>query len=245
MLSETSLNIEDIERLKKINFNIFYLDKIRCNQYVLLMNQYKEQAIENFTFPKFSLKELEKCNEIKFLKGSGLSKAKVDNNGKYECILYGELYTHYNSCFIKKVRSKTNLEGKILSKEGDVLIPATTTADADGIAIARTLGKSNVVIGGDINIIRIYNKNRINPQYLSLVLSYPLKSELAKYARGANILHLNNTDIRKIEIPIPCLDEQENIVKLYQKEEQEIEDLKSKVEQLEINIKNNIVKAFL
>ncbi|WP_341758607.1 N-6 DNA methylase [Candidatus Tisiphia endosymbiont of Ditula angustiorana] len=244
LLSETSLNIDDIDRLKKINFDILYQDRIQHNQYVLLINQYKEQTIDNFAFQKFSLKELEKCDDIEFLKGNGLSKTKIDSNGKYECILYGELYTLYNNLFIKKIYSKTDLKGKVLSQEGDVLIPATTTADADGIAIARTLCKSNVIIGSDINIIRIHDKNRINPQYLSLVLSYPLKSELAKYARGANILHLNNTDIKKIKIPVPRLEEQENIVKLYQIKEQEIEDFKNKIKSLEMDMKNSIVDAF-
>lgn len=245
LLSETSLNIDDIERLKKINFDVFYRDKIQRNQYILLINQYKGQVVGNFAFQKFSLKELDKCKDIEFLKGNGLSKTKIDSNGKYECVLYGELYTKYNNVFINTICSKTNLEGKVLSKEGDILIPATTTADADGIAIARTLCKSDVIIGGDINIIRIHNKNKVCPQYLSLILSYPLKNELAKYARGANILHLNNTDIKKLEIPLPDLKEQENIVKLYQKEEQKIEDLKNKIKILEKNIKINIVDAVI
>lgn len=245
LLSETSLKIEDIDRLKKINFDILYKEKIKRNQYILLINQYKEQVIDNFAFHKISLEELEKCNDIKFLKGNGLSKTKIDGNGKYECILYGELYTLYDNLFIEKIHSKTDLKGKVLSQEGDVLIPATTTADADGIAIARTLCKSNVNIGSDINIIRIHNKSRINPQYLSLVLSYPLKSELAKYARGANILHLNIPDIKKIKIPIPTLEEQKNMVRLYQKKEREIADCKNKIKLLEIDMKTSIENAFL
>jgi restriction endonuclease S subunit len=137
-----------------------------------------------------------------------LSKTEVESDGIYECILYGELYTKYNNPFIDKIYSKTNVKGKILSNYGDVLIPATTTSDEDGIAIAKTLCKKDVVIGNDINIIRIHGQDKINPQYLSLVLNYTLKNELAKYARGANILHLSNNDIKKIKIPLPPLEEQ-------------------------------------
>ena len=36
-------------------------------------------------------------------KGAGLSKEKLNNNGKNKCILYGELYTEYN-LLISKVR---------------------------------------------------------------------------------------------------------------------------------------------
>ena len=201
LLSESSLNTHDIDRLKKINFNIFYKDKIRNNQYILLINHYKEQIVDQFAFQTISLKELEEVKDIEFLKGKGLSKAKINSNGQYECILYGELYTIYDNLFIHKVHSRTDFRGKVLSKDGDVLIPATTTADAEGIAIARTLCQTEVIIGSDINVIRIINKNKINPLFLSLVLSYPLKNELAKYARGANILHINNNDIKKIKIP--------------------------------------------
>jgi hypothetical protein len=82
LLSETSLNIDDIDRLKRINSDILYQDRIQHNQYVLLINQYKEQTIDNFAFQEFSLKELEKCNDIEFLKGNGLSKTKIDSNRK-------------------------------------------------------------------------------------------------------------------------------------------------------------------
>jgi len=43
-----------------------------------------------------------------FAKGKGISKSDISNNGKFECIRYGELYTHYNE-IIKDIISKTNL----------------------------------------------------------------------------------------------------------------------------------------
>ena len=236
---------DDIDRLKKINFNILYKDKIRNNQYILLINHYKEQIIHQFAFQTISLKELEETTDLEFLKGNGLSKAKINSNGQYECILYGELYTIYNHLFINKIHSRTDFRGKVLSKDGDVLIPATTTADAEGIAIARTLCQTKVIIGTDINVIRIINQNKINPLFLSLVLNYPLKNELAKYARGANILHINNNDIKKIKIPLPTLQKQKHIVKLYQKKEKEIEDLKNKIVSRKKDMQQTMVNAFL
>ncbi|ETO22024.1 type I restriction-modification system methyltransferase subunit [Reticulomyxa filosa] len=175
LLSEASLNIDEIERLKRINFDVLYKNKVRNNKYVLLANQYKEQVIDNFAFQEFSLQELEEIKHIEFKKGNALSKTEVENDGIYECILYGELYTKYNNPFIDKVYSTTNVKGKILSNYGDV-------------------------------------QNKINPQYLSLVFNYTLKNELAKYARGANILHLSNDNIKKIKIPLPPLEEQQKIV---------------------------------
>jgi type I restriction enzyme M protein len=113
---------------------------------------------------------------------------------------------------IKKVTSRTNFEGKVFSVKGDVLIPATTTADAMGIAVARSLKQDNVIIGGDINIIRTKNKYILSDYLALLISSLPLKEELANYAKGVNILHLSNKDIKNLKIPLPPLEEQEKIV---------------------------------
>jgi len=104
------------------------------------------------------------------------------------------------------------LDGRVTSKRGDVLVPATTTADAMGIAVARSLNEQGVIIGGDINIIRTTNKF-ILADYLALLISNPpLKIELSKSAKGANILHLSNSDLRRLQIPLPPLEIQEQIV---------------------------------
>lgn len=212
ILSEKDLSIEDKDRLEKLGFSILYKDIIKENKYNLLANFYTKQKIIDTEYPIFSLKELEKDKKLQFLRGSGLSKKLLKINGKNECIHYGELYTQYHSYIIDTVVSKTDEEGKILSCKGDILIPATTTADAMGIAIARCVIKRNVIIGGDINIIRVIDTNSILPEYLSILFNYPLKKELAKYAKGANILHLSNKDIQNIEIVLPPLEIQQKIV---------------------------------
>ena len=76
-----------------------------------------------------------------------LTKKDIFDKGKNKCIHYGEIYTLYQPV-IKKIISRTNCEGKILSKEGDVLVPSTTTADALGIAVARSLNENGIILGG-------------------------------------------------------------------------------------------------
>jgi len=159
----------------------------------------------------WKLKSLEDIESITFLRGNGLPKAVLDQEGSFKCVLYGQLYTLYKTPIIKEVISRTNIVGKILSQNGDVLVPGTTTADALGIAIARSLKEEGVAIGGDINIIRTENKEVIS-DYLSYYLNGPAKLELASYATGTNIMHLSNKKIKNIEIPIPSLEEQKQIV---------------------------------
>ncbi len=159
----------------------------------------------------WEVRTLGEVESIEFLRGNGLSKSVLDVNGKNECIHYGHLYTIYKHPIIKKIIAKTNVEGKKLSVAGDVLIPGTTTADAMGIAIARSLNKNDVVLGGDINILRTKN-SEILSDFLSYYINGPAKIKLASYANGTNILHLSNRNIKQIEIPIPPLKQQKQIV---------------------------------
>ena len=60
------------------------------------------------------------------IKGQGLSKGDIVENGVNKCILYGELYTSYPE-IIKEVISKTNSINGVKSLKGDLLIPCSTT----------------------------------------------------------------------------------------------------------------------
>ena len=152
-----------------------------------------------------------KLGEIaQFLRGSGLSKKDLVPAGAYKCILYGQLYTTYGPV-IDRVESRTDKRGTVLSVAGDVLVPGTTTADEIGIAVASALNESGVILGGDINIIRTENKI-LNSKFLAYLLSGPFKMRMAKYARGTNIIHLSGKDIAKIEVPIPPMQTQKQIV---------------------------------
>jgi hypothetical protein len=203
------------------------------------VDRYKEITNrQNKKWTMITLGELEAQGEIEFLRGQGVSKKDIVDNGKNKCIHYGELYTLYTP-IIDKVFSSTNLEGKVLSVEGDVLVPSTTTADAMGIAIARALNTDGIILGGDINIIRTRNKS-INSKFLSLLLNFPLKRDLASFAKGVNILHISNKDIKQIHIPLIPMKKQLEILKKYDSEQRKIAEMKAKIEEAEESIKETI-----
>ena len=144
---------------------------------------------------------------------ASISKKDLNDEGKNKCIHYGQLYTIYRQV-IKNIRSYTNVDCHTKSKNGDVLIPGSTTADAMGIATASALLENDVIIGGDINVLRI-NKKYIDAVYLAHLLSNgSMKKQLASYARGTNILHLLGRDIIKINIPLPSLNHQKQIASI-------------------------------
>ncbi len=166
----------------------------------------------------------------KLLKGQGLSKEKLDEKGKSKCILYGELYTTYPE-IIKSIKSRTNFEEGILSKSGDVLLPSSTTTKGIDLANATALNENDVLLGGDINILR-NSENQYNNEFLANYLTHIKKHEIARITQGITIIHLYGNEIIKIKIQIPKLEEQQAIASVLSKADQENELLEKESEQL-------------
>ena len=105
---------------------------------------------------------------VEYLRGNGLRKTDIVKSGKYECVLYGELFTKYHDGVIDiESLSKTNIENTVKSQCGDILIPGTSTASKEVMLRAREIYKDGVEIGGDINIIRPKAKNMFYPRYVA------------------------------------------------------------------------------
>ena len=186
-------------------------DILGNDNYDLAGERYQTVSYVNSVYPRTTLNALEEQGAISFMRGQGISKSDIAETGRFKCIRYGELYTMYQSPVINEVVSRTDYDGKVRSEIGDVYVPATTTADAMGIAIARSIHENDVVIGGDINIMRV-DQSKLNPDFLSWLINGPLKSQLASYAKGANILHISNRDLRQLEVILPPLEIQKKIV---------------------------------
>ena len=170
-----------------------------------------------------------------FKKGQGLSKEKLNVNGNFECILYGELYTTYSEV-IAHVKSKTFTEEGIKSKKDDILIPASTTTSAIDLAVASTIKKDNILLGGDINILR-KKKNNINGEFVAKYLTHIKKIEIAKYAQGITIIHLYSKDFKHLKIKLPSLAEQQKIAEVLSIADNEINLLKNELEELKLQKK--------
>jgi type I restriction enzyme, S subunit len=151
---------------------------------------------------------------IEWKRGNGLRKSDLDETGKNKCILYGELYTkHKNVLIDSQSLSKTNQQGKVFSKKGDVLIPGTSTAAKKDMLLAREVNEDGVLLGGDINIIRP-NQGLFAQKYLPYYFMTPMAyQQLDRYITGATgIIHLSNKGLKKLKVPLPSLDEQQNII---------------------------------
>ncbi|WP_241148365.1 restriction endonuclease subunit S [Bacteroides sp. An19] len=194
-------------------------------------------------FPEFTgeWKE-ERLDEIAELsKGVGISKEQLSEDGE-PCILYGELYTKYKSEIIHKVISKTNIESSNLkhSKRNDVIIPCSGETAID-IAVARCVPFDNILLGGDLNIIRLHKDDGA---FMAYQLNGKRKIDIAKLAQGVSVVHLYGDNIKAIKTYNPCLQEQQKIVKLLSMLDERMELQNKIIEKLETLIKGIVDSIF-
>ena len=176
-------------------------------------NEQKTLNVPNLRFPEFEGEWQEKrLSDIADLsKGIGISKDQLSADGE-PCILYGELYTKYKSETIKEVISKTNIDNTKLvkSKANDVIIPCSGET-AEEIATARCVLKDDILLGGDLNIIRLHG---YDGSFMSYQLNGKRKYDIAKVAQGVSVVHLYGEHLKNIKTINPSLNEQKKIANL-------------------------------
>jgi type I restriction enzyme S subunit len=126
-----------------------------------------------------------------FSKGQGYSKSDLDEVGS-PIILYGRLYTKYQTV-ISEVDTFVKDNGKsIVSKGNEVIVPASGETSED-IARASAVVKSGILLGGDLNVI--YPNKKIDSVFLALTISSgKAQKDLSKRAQGKSVVHVRNTD---------------------------------------------------
>jgi type I restriction enzyme S subunit len=190
------------------------LEALKTHKKGLMQNLFPQ---EGETVPKYRFSEFvndgeweeKKLEEVAtFLKGKGISKADIVENGNLACIRYGELYTHYQET-ISEIKSYTNLISTdlVLSKANDVIIPASGETQID-IATASCVLEKGIALGGDLNIIR----TKINGVFLSYYLNNAKKMDIAQMAQGNSVVHLYPSQLKTLVINVPKPEEQKKIV---------------------------------
>ena len=173
-------------------------------------------------FPEYSDKWLEcELQDIADLsKGAGISKDQLSETGE-SCILYGELYTKYKSEVISNVVSKTDIESTNLvrSKANDVIIPSSGETAID-ISTARCVPYDNILLGGDLNIIRLKNQDG---RFFSYQLNGVRKLDIAQIAQGVSVVHLYGESLKRLKVRYPSKSEQEKVSSLLSMIDERIE----------------------
>lgn len=171
---------------------------------------------------------LEKLAE--FSKGKGYTKNDLIDQG-HPIILYGRLYTKYETVIDSIDTFATKKENSVLSVGGEVIVPSSGESSED-IARASVVADSGIILAGDLNIIK--PKEDLDSLFLALTISNgKRKKELMKRAQGKSIVHIHNSDLKEAKILFPTKIEQEKIGNFFKEldviiaiQEQELDTLK-------------------
>jgi restriction endonuclease S subunit len=80
----------------------------------------------------------------------------------------------------------------------------------------------NTVISAPLILIRVHCQQTVKPEYLQLILNSNLiQRKLTQLLVGTSILTLQKSDLEEIELPIPPIDKQDLLARIYNYSKQE------------------------
>lgn len=147
-----------------------------------------------------------------FDKGRGYSKADIRESGT-PLVLYGRLYTHYESVIQDVDTFAEPKDGSLYSHGGEVVVPGSGET-AEDIAVASHIASSGILLGGDLNVIA--PSPAIDSTFLAIeITSGSPHYQLATKAQGKSVVHIHNEDIAEVDFSYPTTPEQRQIGTLF------------------------------
>lgn len=176
-----------------------------------------------------------------FLKGKGYSKNDLTEFGT-PIILYGRLYTNYQTVIKSVDTFVTAKKGNVFSQGGEVIVPASGETQED-IVRASVVAQKNIILGGDLNIIT--SNEELDSTFLALTISNgKVYNELVKKAQGKSVVHIRNNDLSEAPIPYPIKIEQQKIGNFFENLDQLITKHQQKHSKLKTLKKAMLSKMF-
>ena len=154
--------------------------------------------------------EQRKLGELaSFSKGAGYTKGDLKTTGGKPIILYGRLYTKYETVIENVDTFVDEKEKSVISAGNEIIVPASGETSED-ISRASVVAKPGIILGGDLNIVK--PNTEIDPSFLALTISNGRQQkELSKKAQGKSVVHLHNSDLKEVTLVYPKKEEQTRI----------------------------------
>ncbi|MBS6127899.1 MAG: restriction endonuclease subunit S [Veillonella sp.] len=203
----------------------------------------EKRRVPKLRFPGFTEDwEQRKLGDIAtFSKGNGYSKSDLAPSGD-PIILYGRLYTNYETT-IRNVDTFVELKDKSVISQGDEVIVPASGETVEDISRASVVKDQGVIIGGDLNVIKV--NHLLDPTFLALTISNgEQQKELSKRAQGKSVVHLHNSDLQEVNLTFPLLNEQKEISTLFEKMDSIITLHQRKLNNLKLKKKALLQKLF-
>ena len=210
------------ETEEKIFIKEVPIEEIAKRKYSLNYNDYEIKEIKNKFNINYTIKTLgEVCLHINGLKKKSKDANKYSLYPLYYCLIFGNLYLD------------------------------TFDYDDEGIIINKTNGSGKSMVYYACNkynigesVLHFKSKNKeISTKYIYYYLLNNI-DKLEKYYKGCNQKSITEIDLNLIEIPIPTIKEQEEIIKYCEKNDLIIQNLEKEIEENKILAKQFIKKYF-
>ena len=146
------------------------------------------------------------------IRGGNFQKKDFVENGK-PCIHYGQMYTHFKNTTDKTLTfvSEEVFNKSTQAQPNDIVMAVTSENVDDVCSCVAWLGKENIAISGHTAIIH-HNQN---PSYMSYYFhSEHFYKQKVKLAHGTKVIEVTPDKLLNLEIPVPPLPVQEEIVRI-------------------------------
>lgn len=178
--------------------------------------------------------QIKKLGEIgTFIRGGNFSKKDFVENG-FPCIHYGQIHMKFGIETFKHISSVPYemVKSDRCAKRGDLVIAITSEDDAGSCRCTVWMGDYDVYVGGHIAIYH----HTMQPKFVSYYFNSPyFQKDKLEFTHGFKVVEINPSDIAKITIPVPPLEEQNRIVAVLDNKFEQIDALKQNAQ---INLNN-------
>jgi len=166
-----------------------------------------------------------------FKKGKGIRRDELVDQG-LPCVLYGDIYTRHND-FIREFSSYTTSEVARTSERissGDLLFAGSGETAADIGKCVAFVDDFEAYAGGDIVILSVKNDDSKFLAYL--MNSASVIEQKARFGQGNSVVHISATNLGRISISLPDLEEQKAIASVLERVDEEILNLELQLKHL-------------
>nr|WP_260442377.1 restriction endonuclease subunit S [Tannerella forsythia] len=152
-----------------------------------------------------------------FVRGTGLQKKDFTETG-VPAIHYGQIYTRYGNSATETISFVSKELAMKLRKvnKGDVVITNTSENLEDVGKALVYLGEKQAATGGHATIIKP-NETLLGKYLVYYTQTNMFSEQKRKYAKGTKVIDVSAADMKKIQIPLPPLAEQQRIAEILDK----------------------------
>lgn len=226
------------DNMLEVGFEIVDLEKVKNNNYNLIGSVYKE-IIRNSRYKFYRLNDI-----LKFSRGFSYKSNLLSEDGIPMYNLKSvkkDLSVNHDFKYLKK---ETKITDRYVCKKNDLLMAITDLTPTSEIIGRTVIVDESGIFSMDLAKL-ILDNSVCFFKYLHYVLNGDqFLMEAKKFSIGNNVKHLNLDNVLSIQIPIPSIKEQKEIVILNEQKEMEIEVLKEKIKANKKSINEEINKIW-